>query len=74
MNAAWPKQAISAACCCGLAAPIHSRAWRPVLALQLGGRVIVITSLLALGRSFGFVAADRALKTSGPYAGVRHPV
>ena len=31
-------------------------------------------SLLALGRSFGFVAADRGLVTPGPYAGVRHPV
>jgi len=36
--------------------------------------VIVIVSLLALGRSFGFLAADRGLKTRGPYAVVRHPV
>lgn len=42
--------------------------------LQLAGLVIVIVSLLALGRSFGFVAADRGLKTRGPYAIVRHPV
>jgi protein-S-isoprenylcysteine O-methyltransferase Ste14 len=42
--------------------------------LQLAGLVIVIVSLLALGRSFGFVAADRGLKTRGPYAVVRHPV
>lgn len=42
--------------------------------LQLAGLVIVIASLLALGRSFGFVAADRGLKTRGPYAVVRHPV
>jgi protein-S-isoprenylcysteine O-methyltransferase Ste14 len=42
--------------------------------LQLTGLVIAITSLVALGRSFGFVAADRGLRTSGPYAVVRHPV
>jgi len=41
---------------------------------QLAGLLIAITSLLALGRSFGFVAADRGLKTRGPYAVVRHPV
>src|SRR5215472_12752436 len=44
------------------------------LGLQLAGLVIVIVSLLALGRSFGFLAADRGLKTRGPYAVVRHPV
>lgn len=42
--------------------------------LQLAGLMLAITSLLALGRSFGFVAADRGLKTRGPYAVVRHPV
>ena len=42
--------------------------------LQLAGLLIVIVSLLALGRSFGFVAADRGLVTRGPYRVVRHPV
>jgi protein-S-isoprenylcysteine O-methyltransferase Ste14 len=42
--------------------------------LQLVGLVIAITSLAALGRSFGFVAADRGLRATGPYAVVRHPV
>jgi protein-S-isoprenylcysteine O-methyltransferase Ste14 len=42
--------------------------------LQLAGLIIVIISLVTLGRSFGFVAADRGLKTHGPYAVVRHPV
>jgi protein-S-isoprenylcysteine O-methyltransferase Ste14 len=42
--------------------------------LQLAGLVICIISLVALGRSFGFVAADRGVKTRGPYAVVRHPV
>ena len=41
---------------------------------QLAGLLIAIASLLALGRSFGFVAADRGLKTRGPYAVVRHPI
>jgi len=41
---------------------------------QLAGLLIAIASLLALGRSFGFVAADRGLKTHGPYAVVRHPI
>jgi protein-S-isoprenylcysteine O-methyltransferase Ste14 len=42
--------------------------------LQLAGLAVAIISLLALGRSFGFVAADRGLKTRGPYAVVRHPI
>jgi protein-S-isoprenylcysteine O-methyltransferase Ste14 len=44
------------------------------LVLQLFGLTICITSFLALGRSFGFVAADRGLVTRGPYAIVRHPI
>jgi protein-S-isoprenylcysteine O-methyltransferase Ste14 len=42
--------------------------------LQLAGLLLVIGSLVALGRSFGFVAADRGVVTRGPYAVVRHPV
>jgi protein-S-isoprenylcysteine O-methyltransferase Ste14 len=42
--------------------------------LQLAGLLIAISSLLALGRSFGLVAANRGLKTHGPYAVVRHPI
>ena len=44
------------------------------LAVQLVGLAICVTSFLALGRSFGFVAADRGLVRSGPYAIVRHPI
>jgi protein-S-isoprenylcysteine O-methyltransferase Ste14 len=44
------------------------------LGLQLAGLAVCVMSLLALGRSFGFVAADRGLVTRGPYALVRHPV
>jgi protein-S-isoprenylcysteine O-methyltransferase Ste14 len=42
--------------------------------LQLAGLILVIASLGALGRSFGFVAADRGVVTRGPYAAIRHPV
>jgi protein-S-isoprenylcysteine O-methyltransferase Ste14 len=44
------------------------------LALQLGGSIAAGISLLALGRSFGIVAANRGLRTSGAYRLVRHPV
>jgi protein-S-isoprenylcysteine O-methyltransferase Ste14 len=44
------------------------------LALQLLGLAICVWSFLALGRSFGFVAADRGLVRRGPYAVVRHPI
>jgi protein-S-isoprenylcysteine O-methyltransferase Ste14 len=42
--------------------------------LQLLGLAICIVSFLALGRSFGFAAADRGLVVRGPYAVVRHPI
>jgi protein-S-isoprenylcysteine O-methyltransferase Ste14 len=44
------------------------------LVFQLFGLAICVTSFLALGRSFGFVAADRGLVQRGPYAIVRHPI
>jgi protein-S-isoprenylcysteine O-methyltransferase Ste14 len=44
------------------------------LALQLVGLAMCIASLAALGRSFGLTAADRGVKTRGPYAVVRHPI
>ena len=44
------------------------------LVLQLVGLAVCVASFLALGRSFGFVAADRGLVRSGPYAVVRHPI
>ena len=33
-----------------------------------------VASFVALGRSFGFAAADRGLVRRGPYAVVRHPI
>ncbi len=44
------------------------------LAVQVIGLAICVASFLALGRSFGFVAADRGLVRRGPYALVRHPI
>ncbi len=44
------------------------------LGVQLLGLSIAVVSFLALGRSFGFAAADRGLVRRGPYAVVRHPI
>jgi protein-S-isoprenylcysteine O-methyltransferase Ste14 len=44
------------------------------LVLQFCGVAIVLMSFLALGRSFGFAAADRGLVRRGPYRIVRHPI
>jgi protein-S-isoprenylcysteine O-methyltransferase Ste14 len=41
--------------------------------VQLAGVGFALVSLTALGRSFGFVAANRGVKTRGPYGLVRHP-
>lgn len=42
-------------------------------ALQLLGVAVTLLSLGTLGRSFGIVAANRGVKTRGPYRLVRHP-
>ena len=44
------------------------------LGVQLLGLAICVLSFLALGRSFGFAAADRGLVRRGPYTIVRHPI
>jgi protein-S-isoprenylcysteine O-methyltransferase Ste14 len=41
---------------------------------QMIGLVICVASFFALGRSFGFAAADRGLVQRGPYSFVRHPI
>lgn len=41
--------------------------------VQFGGLIFALASLGTLGRSFGIVAADRGVKTGGPYRLVRHP-
>lgn len=45
----------------------------PAEAFQLLGVAVALLSLGTLGRSFGLVAANRGVKTGGPYALVRHP-
>jgi protein-S-isoprenylcysteine O-methyltransferase Ste14 len=42
--------------------------------VQMIGLAICVASFVALGRSFGFAAADRGLKQSGTYSIVRHPI
>jgi protein-S-isoprenylcysteine O-methyltransferase Ste14 len=42
--------------------------------VQVVGLAICVASFFALGRSFGFAAADRGLVERGPYAIVRHPI
>jgi protein-S-isoprenylcysteine O-methyltransferase Ste14 len=44
------------------------------LVLQAIGLAVCVASFLALGRSFGFAAADRGVVQGGPYAVVRHPI
>jgi len=41
--------------------------------LQGSGIILSLVALLFLGKSFGIVAADRGLVTSGPFGVVRHP-
>jgi protein-S-isoprenylcysteine O-methyltransferase Ste14 len=42
--------------------------------LQASGLAICAASFVSLGRSFGFAAANRGVKCSGPYSFVRHPL
>jgi protein-S-isoprenylcysteine O-methyltransferase Ste14 len=42
--------------------------------VQFVGLAGAVWSLLALGRSFGIVPANRGLRTGGPYGLVRHPL
>lgn len=42
--------------------------------LQVAGAVLAVSALISLGRSFGIVAANRGVRTGGPYRFVRHPV
>ena len=44
------------------------------LALVVSGLFIEIMAKLALGKSFGLIAANRGVKSSGPYHFVRHPI
>ena len=80
-----PTQQVSARRLAWVAAPIGSFAMLlarpapggipqvPAEAVQLLGVAVALLSLGTLGRSFGLVAANRGVKTYGPYALVRHP-
>jgi len=80
-----PTQQVSSRRLAWVAAPIGSFAMLlarpapggmpqiPAEALQLLGVAVALFSLGTLGRSFGLVAANRGVKTHGPYALVRHP-
>ncbi len=81
----WPTAQVSSRRLAGLAAPVGSFAMLlarpasgglpqlPCEALQLAGVAVALLSLGTLGRSFGIVAANRGVKTQGPYRLVRHP-
>ncbi len=43
-------------------------------ALMFGGLFISISSKVSLNRSFGLIAANRGVKSGGPYRFVRHPM
>jgi protein-S-isoprenylcysteine O-methyltransferase Ste14 len=80
-----PPRAVSLRSLAWVAAPIgsfamllarpHGGGLAPVAAegLQLAGLLLALASLGMLGRSFGLVAANRGVKTAGPYGLVRHP-
>lgn len=51
----------------------------PVLApigvgVQIGGAILATAAVISLGRSFGIVAANRGVRTTGFYRFVRHPL
>jgi protein-S-isoprenylcysteine O-methyltransferase Ste14 len=41
---------------------------------QILALVVMVASLIVLNRSIGIVAANRGIKTRGPYAWIRHPL
>ena len=42
--------------------------------MQVAGALIAAATVITLGRSFGIVAANRGVRTGGPYRVVRHPL
>jgi protein-S-isoprenylcysteine O-methyltransferase Ste14 len=80
-----PAEGVSRSSLAWIAAPIGSFAMmlaRPAggglpqlfcESVQLVGVAVALVSLGTLGRSFGLVAANRGVKTGGPYGLVRHP-
>ena len=69
--------AIAATCGPLLVSPRLGVPWvSPAIAgaVWLAGTLLQVSAKLALGRSFGCVAAHRGLKRGGPYQWVRHPM
>jgi protein-S-isoprenylcysteine O-methyltransferase Ste14 len=54
------------------AADVHDHV--ALLVVQISGMAISLTGLLSLNSSFGLVAANRGVKSSGLYRIVRHPI
>jgi protein-S-isoprenylcysteine O-methyltransferase Ste14 len=57
--------------------PVGSSSWSIILVSSAGqvvGLGIMIASVIVLNRSIGVVAANRGVKTRGPYAWIRHPL
>ncbi|WP_297799969.1 isoprenylcysteine carboxylmethyltransferase family protein [uncultured Brevundimonas sp.] len=52
----------------------NGNGWLGAVPILLAGLLISIGAKLSLRRSFGIVAANRGIKTSGLYAVVRHPM
>ncbi|CAN5229120.1 isoprenylcysteine carboxylmethyltransferase family protein [soil metagenome] len=48
--------------------------WNGAVILMAGGLLISLGAKLSLRRSFGIVAANRGVKSTGLYAAVRHPM
>jgi len=44
------------------------------LGLQIAGTILATAAVISLGRSFGIVAANRGVRTTGFYRFVRHPL
>jgi protein-S-isoprenylcysteine O-methyltransferase Ste14 len=44
------------------------------VAVQVCGALVAAAAMVALGRSFGIVPANRGVRTGGPYRFVRHPL
>jgi protein-S-isoprenylcysteine O-methyltransferase Ste14 len=56
-----------------LGRPSHGHPSPACELIQLAGLALAAASLAVLARSFGIVAANRGIKTGGPYQLVRHP-
>jgi len=54
-------------------APVADLEWL-YSGMQIAGAVVSAAAVIALGRSFGIVAANRGIQTRGPYRWVRHPL